>query len=163
MTDTAPVHDAAELTRYIETRYHARHREQMPQLVGIPEKVETVHYGDEDVPEGLSETLNRMICEMELHMKKEEELTLFPAIRKGGGPGIENPIAAMRADHDDHDCEIAEIRRLTKDLTLPQGACGTWAALYVGLDEFIADLKEHMRLENEVLFPQFERVGAASG
>ena len=56
----------------------------------------------------------------------------------------------------------AEIRRLTEDLTLPEGACGTWAALYAGLEEFINDFEEHMRLENDVLFPQFERGVAAN-
>ncbi|PKP84643.1 MAG: hypothetical protein CVT80_06970, partial [Alphaproteobacteria bacterium HGW-Alphaproteobacteria-2] len=62
----------------------------------------------------------------------------------------------MRADHDNHDREVAEIRRLTHDLTLPEGACRTWTALYEGLAEFITDLNAHIRLENEVLFPQFE-------
>jgi regulator of cell morphogenesis and NO signaling len=162
MADAAPIHDAAELTRYIETRYHARHRQQLPPLAEMAEKVENVHFGDDDVPEGLSSVLRRMIGEMEVHMKKEE-LILFPAIRKGGGPGIENPIAVMRADHDDHATEVAEIRRLTAGLSLPQGACGTWTALYAGLNEFITDLEEHIRLENDVLFPQFEPGNAARG
>ncbi len=156
MSDAAPVHDAAELTRYIETRYHQRHRAQLPPLVEKARKVETVHAGDKHVPNGLSDILRRMIGDMEVHMKKEE-LILFPAIRAGGRPGIENPIAVMRADHEDHDREAAEIRRLTGNLTLPEGACGTWTALYTGLAEFVDDLAEHMRLENDVLFPQFER------
>ncbi|WP_099827499.1 hemerythrin domain-containing protein [Oceaniglobus indicus] len=156
MTETAPKHDPAELTRYIESRYHARHREQLPALADMAERVESVHFGDDDVPDGLSSVLHRMIGEMEVHMKKEE-LILFPAIRKGGVPGIENPIAMMRADHDDHATGIAEIRRLTNDLTLPQGACGTWTALYAGLEEFVADLESHIELENQVLFPQFEQ------
>ena len=84
-----------------------------------------MHFGDDDVPEGLSDLLRGMIGEMEVHMKKEE-LILFPAIRKGGAPGIENPIAVMRADHDDHAAEVAEIRRLTGGPTLPAGACRTW-------------------------------------
>ena len=155
MTEVAPIHDAAALTRYIETRYHARHREQLPPLAAMAEKVENMHSGDADVPEGLSAVLRRMIGEMEVHMKKEE-LILFPAIRRGGGSGIENPIAVMRADHDDHATEVADIRRLTAGLTLPQGACGTRTALYAGLDEFITDLEEHMRLEHDVLFPPFE-------
>lgn len=155
MTDTAPIHDAAELTRHIETRYHTRCREQLPALAEMAAKVETVHFGDEYVPEGLAVVLRHLIGDMEAHMKKEE-LILFPAIRRGGMPGIENPIAVMRADHDDHDRAVAEIRRLTRDLTLPEGACRTWSGLYAGLAEFLADLKEHIRLENEVLFPQFE-------
>lgn len=155
MTDAKPIHDPAELTRHIEARYHARHREQLPPLASMAEKVEDLHFGDDGVPEGLSVILHRMIGHMEVHMKKEE-LILFPAIRRGGGAGIEHPIAAMRADHDNHAAEIAEINRLTGDLSLPDGACRTWTALYAGLDEFLADLVEHMRLENEVLFPQFE-------
>lgn len=157
MTEINPPQNPAELTRYIETRYHVLHREQLPVLAQMAERVETVHFGDDHVPEGLSDLLERMIGEMEVHMKKEE-LILFPAIRKGGMPGIENPIAVMRADHDDHATEIGEIRRLTGGLTLPEGACGTWTALYTGLAEFLGDLEEHMRLENDVLFPQFEPV-----
>lgn len=155
MTDSRPDYEPAELTSYIEARYHARHREQLPALVELARKVETVHAADDHVPRGLCALLQRMIGEMEVHMKKEE-LILFPAIRKGGMPGIENPIAVMRADHDDHDREVAEIRRLTGNLALPDGACRTWAALYDGLATFIADLEEHIRLENDVLFPRFE-------
>lgn len=155
MTETAPLEDAAALTRYIETRYHAHHREQLPPLAEMAAKVETVHSGDENAPKGLADILRRLIGEMEVHMKKEE-LILFPAIRKGGGPGIESPIAVMRADHDNHAAEVAEIRRLTGGPSLPEGACRTWAALYAGLSEFISDLEEHTRLENDVLFPQFE-------
>jgi regulator of cell morphogenesis and NO signaling len=151
--------DPAALTRHIETRFHARHREQLPALAALAEKVETVHFGDDHVPEGLADLLQQMIGTLEVHMKKEE-LILFPAIRRGGGPGIANPIAVMRADHDDHAREVAEIRRLTADLRLPQGACRTWTALYAGLDEFLADLAEHIRLENDVLFPPFETESA---
>ena len=99
-----------------------------------------------------------MIGEMEIYMRKEE-LILFPAIRKGGKPGIEMPIAAMRADHDGHNQEIAQIRALTGGLALPGRACRTWTALYQELEDFVADLEEHIRLENEVLFPQFEPKG----
>ncbi len=155
MIDTAPLQDPAALTRYIETRYHARHRDQLPALVAMAQKVEAVHFGDDHVPEGLSNLLERMIGGMEVHMKKEE-LILFPAIRKGGMPGIGQPIAVMRADHDGHAAEVTEIRRLTGGPELPDDACGTWTALYAGLDEFLTDLEEHMRLENDVLFPQFE-------
>mgnify|MGYP003390470922 FL=1 len=155
-----PIHDATALTHHIETRYHARHREQLPMLTAMAERVEEVHFGDDGVPEGLAVLLQQMIGEMEVHMKKEE-LILFPAIRRGGMPGIEQPIAVMRADHAGHDRDVAEIRRLTANLTLPEGACGTWTRLYDGLAEFVDDLTEHMRLENEVLFPQFEPAGHA--
>ena len=160
MSDVAPAHDAAELTRHIETRYHARHRQQLPPLVRMADMIEDLHDGDIGVPQGLFGVLRRMIDGMEVHMK-EEELILFPAIRRGGSPQIGGWIAVMRANHDDHDRDVAEIRRLTDNLTLPRGACEPWVTLYAGLTEFIVDLEEHMRLENDVLFASFER--AAGG
>ena len=159
MTQSLHTDDPAALTRHIESRFHARHREQLPALAALAEKVETVHFGDDHVPEGLADLLQRMIGALEVHMKKEE-LILFPAIRKGGGPRIGTPIAVMRADHDDHAQDVAEIRRLTGDLGLPEGACRSWTALYVGLGEFISELEEHIRLENDVLFPPFETEAA---
>ena len=156
MTDAVPIHDAVELTRYIETRYHARHREQLPPLAKLAEMVEDVHFGDEGVPHGLSDLLHRMIGEMETHMKKEE-LVLFPAIRRGGVRGIGH-VAAMRADHDDQHRKLAEIRRLTHDLTPPERACASWCTLYADLAELVDDLTEHIRRENDVLFPRFEKV-----
>lgn len=159
MAQTASSTDPATLTRHIETRFHARHREQLPALAALAEKVETVHFGDENAPDGLADLLDRMIGALEVHMKKEE-LVLFPALRRGAGPGIATPIAVMRSDHDDHAREVSEIRRLTGDLRLPEGACRSWAALYAGLEEFLSDLAEHIRLENEVLFPPFEAMAA---
>ena len=63
----------------------------------------------------------------------------------------------MRADHDDHSAEIDRIRDLTANLTLPEGACRSWTALYAGLGQFLADLEAHVSLENDVLFPRFEQ------
>jgi regulator of cell morphogenesis and NO signaling len=153
-----PPHDLAELTRFIETQYHAKHRVQLPALAELSEKVETVHFGDDEVPEGLTDLLRRMIGELEVHMKKEE-LILFPAIRKSVA-GLEAPNAAMRQDHHDHADEVAQIRQLANGLTAPDGACELWTRLYAGLKEFLTDLEEHIRLENDVLFPPFE-TGAA--
>lgn len=157
MTKPLPPQDPAALTRYIETEYHARHRAQLPELAALSERVETVHAAQAEVPAGLADLLHRMIGELEVHMKKEE-LILFPAIRNAGA-GLDAPIAAMRADHDEHEAEIAQIRQLTGGLTLPVGACGSWTRLYVGLGDFLADLNEHIRLENDILFPQFETNG----
>lgn len=143
-----------ELTLFIEQHYHAHHREVLPQLAALAEKVERVHAGAAAVPEGLSSLLRHLIGELEVHMKKEE-LILFPAIRRGGAPGIEHPIAVMRQDHDDHSATVARIRALTNNLTLPEDACGSWRGLYAGLSDFLAELEAHIRLENEVLFPPF--------
>ncbi|MFN3293113.1 MAG: hemerythrin domain-containing protein [Gemmobacter sp.] len=154
MTTDAPTNDPAALTTHIETRFHQTHRGQLPDLAALARKVERVHGDQPEAPHGLGALLERLIGELEVHMKKQE-LILFPAIRRGGMPGIEHPIAVMRADHDDHADGIAQIRAPTNDLTLPEGACRSWTALYDGPATFIADLEAHVRLENEVLFPRF--------
>ena len=156
MKDTAEApQDTSELIDHIQSRYHDTHRRELPEIATLAEKVERVHHDHPKVPQGLGELLRRLIGEMEVHMKKEE-LILFPAMRAGGGPGIKNPIAVMRADHDDHEESVAEIRRITGNLVLPEGACRSWTALYEGTQKFLDDLDAHMRLENDVLFPRFE-------
>ncbi|WP_323764106.1 hemerythrin domain-containing protein [Marinovum sp.] len=159
MTEAIPVHDPSELTRFIEIRYHIRHRESLPDLAKMARQVEDLHFGDDSVPEGLSDLLQRMIGEMEAHMK-QEELVLFPAIRKAGASDLDTPIAVLRADHERQESDLAEVRRLTGGLAVPDRACRTWAELYAGPTEFMADLEEHMRLENDLLFPQFETTAA---
>lgn len=162
MTDTPPVpEETGALIDHIVTRYHEVHRRELPEIATLSEKVERVHHDHADAPLGLAEVLRRMIGEMEVHMKKEE-LILFPAMRAGGRPGIENPIAVMRADHDSHDAAIDRIRGITANLTLPEGACRSWTALYSGTRKFLDDLEAHMRLENDVLFPRFE-IGTGRG
>lgn len=151
---TAAPEDTTALINHIVTRYHDTHRAQLPDLAALALKVERVHADVPAAPLGLAALLQHLIGTLDVHMKKEE-LILFPAMRAGGGPGVANPIAVMRADHDDHVAEIAQIRALTDNLTLPEGACRTWTALYDGLQVFVDDLDAHIRLENTILFPRF--------
>lgn len=155
MTSSDPPHAPVEIIGHLVSRYHERHRVQLPALVELAVKVERVHGDDPHVPRGLADLLCQLSDELEVHMKKEE-LILFPAMSKGGMPGIDRPIAVMRADHQDHADSMAEIRRLTGGPKLPEGACCSWTALYDGLAEFLDDLSEHSRIENDVLFPLFE-------
>jgi len=87
----------------------------------------------------------------------KEEMILLPAMRAGRAPGIEHPIAVMRADHDGHAGNTALIRQLTDGLTPPDHACGSWRRLYAGAEKLLEDLTAHIALENDVLFPRFEQ------
>ncbi|WP_218128935.1 hemerythrin domain-containing protein [Ruegeria marina] len=159
MEDIAPSaasQDTDALIAHILTRYHAVHRSDLASLHPLAQKVETVHASDSEAPHGLAQALMTLWREMEDHMAKEEKI-LFPAMRAGGMPGIEHPIAVMRADHDDHAANIAHVRALTANLTPPDHACGSWRALYAGTEKLLDDLAVHIALENEVLFPRFER------
>jgi regulator of cell morphogenesis and NO signaling len=147
--------ETGALIDHILTNYHEMHRADLASLVPLAERVEQVHADDPDAPKGLARTLATLAREMEDHMAKEETI-LFPAMRAGGGAGIEHPIAVMRADHNDHAETIALVRKLTGDLTPPKHACGSWRSLYGGTATLLDELAAHIALENDVLFPRFE-------
>ena len=54
-------------------------------------------------------------------------------------------------------CWRLEPRAEFQNLQTPfDHACTIWQHLCAGVREFVDDLQQHIRLENEVLFPQFE-------
>jgi regulator of cell morphogenesis and NO signaling len=116
-----------------------------------------VHGNHPSAPIGLSGTLAQLRDELESHMIKEEQV-LFPMMQHGGSRMIAHPIAEMRNEHEDEARHLQTIEHVTRGLTLPEGACRSWTALYTGLRKFTDDLVVHMHLENEVLFPRFQSV-----
>lgn len=154
-TTAAVLQETGALIDHILANYHAMHRDDLASLIPLASRVEQVHADDPDAPKGLASALTKLALEMEDHMAKEE-MILFPAMRAGGGAGIEHPIAVMRADHDDHAEAIALIRQLTVDLTPPEHACGSWRSLYGGTATLLSAFASHIALENDVLFPRFE-------
>lgn len=145
----------AEMIDHILTRYHAVHREQLPELIRMARRVEAVHRDHPEVPKGLADHLEAIEAEMLEHMAKEEEV-LFPLLKSGGQGLAAQPIGLMREEHTSHGQQLEQLMALTHDATPPQGACNTWRALYAGIDQFSDDLIAHIHLENNLLFPQFE-------
>ena len=161
MTMTEPVTKASneELIEHILTRYHDTHRDQLPELVRLSERVERVHGGHTDCPAGLSAHLAQMAKELETHMAKEEQI-LFPMISRGISGMALGPISVMRAEHESHDSALIRLDTLTNNLSLPEGACNTWRRLYEQIAVFREDLKEHIALENSVLFARIDGLTA---
>ncbi len=153
-----PASDPAALIETIISRYHAVHRRELPELVRLARRVEAVHARNPAVPNGLAERLEALETELRAHMAKEEAI-LFPMMLADpgatGGAMAAGPIARMRAEHDDHGAALEAIGACTQGL--PAEACTTWRALDAGLRKFSDDLMEHVHLENNVLFPMFER------
>lgn len=150
----------AEMIDHILTRYHAVHREQLPELIRMARRVEAVHREHPDVPTGLAEHLEAIEAEMLEHMAKEENI-LFPMLKAGGRSMAVHPIGVMREEHTSHGAQLERLMVMTHDATPPQGACNTWRALYAGVNQFSDDLIAHIHLENNQLFPQYEPARAA--
>lgn len=143
----------SEIIAHILSRYHQRHRQQLPELIHLARRVEQVHAADGHCPTGLAEHLQGMQQELEGHMLKEEQV-LFPMLQRGMGRQASAPIQVMRLEHDQHGDALERLMQLTDQITTPDGACNTWRTLYSGLQEFRDDLLEHIQLENDVLFTQ---------
>jgi len=143
----------SELIGFILERHHRKLRSELPELVALAAKVEARHADKAGCPTGLAEHLRMVHAAVLDHLEKEEQV-LFPLILSGRGPFAEGPVQVMELEHKDHGENLARIRELTHDLCLHPEACTSWKALYLRLDEFEADLMEHIHLENNVLFPR---------
>ncbi|HEU0035915.1 MAG TPA: hemerythrin domain-containing protein [Kofleriaceae bacterium] len=142
----------AELVEHIEQHFHAGLRRELPRLIDGARRIERDHAGHASVPRGLTDLLETFASELESHMQKEERV-LFPILRTGsrGGP-VDMPIRMMEREHDSHADELAQIRTLTHDLAVPADASAAWQELYAGLAQLETELRQHIYLENNVLF-----------
>jgi regulator of cell morphogenesis and NO signaling len=141
--------------------HHVFVKAELPRLTALMEKVNRVHGAahPETIPE-MARIWQRVAMELDMHLRKEEEI-LFPALRElalGRRPqlhcGVEAPMRVMELEHDEAGILLARLRALAGGYVVPPEACGSWRALWGGLDEFEKDLHMHVHLENNVLFPR---------
>lgn len=147
------------LIDHIVSRYHETHRRELPELILLARKVEAVHAAHVEAPKGIADTLGAIYAELEKHMQTEEA-DLFPLMRKDDA-GNSPSVAQLRHDHDRHGELLRRLESLANGFVLSEGACRSWEALYAGSAKVVDDVMEHIHLENNVLFPRFERREAA--
>jgi len=155
----------AALIQHIVRVHHAYVRRELPSLERWLDKVVAAHGQRHAELLDLRHSFAAMAAELSQHMAKEE-LILFPAIQRLAAPrpgerpaaqGFETlaqPVARMLAEHEHSGRDLAEMRRVSGDFTPPPDACATFRALYRGLESFDRDLRQHVHLENNVLFPR---------
>ena len=154
--------EPSALIEYILQRFHEVHRQQLPELIELATKVESVHADHPDVPRGLAVLLQQMHSELLDHMAKEEGV-LFPMLARGGNSFVTHPICVMMSEHEEHARRLTQLMALTRQATPPAGACTTWVRLCTATKTFAEDLQKHIQLENTVLFPQFDSSLARQG
>ena len=143
-----------DLIDHILATYHEPLRQDLPHLETLARKVKEVH-GDKD-PERFEELLATLLAiraDIEQHLPKEEQI-LFPMIKAGQGAMAEGPMHVMEAEHEQLGEMLRKVRGLTNDFIVPEEACNTWRALWVGLEDLERALHEHIHLENNILHPR---------
>ena len=143
----------SELIAHILTNYHQPLEDELPRLDFLATKVARVHGASSPPLLDLAYTVSQLKDELEAHFLKEEHV-LFPAILNGEAEKLACPIAVMEKDHEDVARFLSQIRELTGDFNPPPHACGSWRALWAGLEDLERSLHEHIHLENNILFPR---------
>lgn len=158
--------EADELTRYIVRRHHAFVREQIPVIGARLAKLRQVHGERHPELHIVNEHFEDVARELLQHLEKEEQI-LFPYIRslataaEQGTPAppnmfgtVMNPIRMMEAEHQSAGNELELVRQLTGNFRVPDDACTTYRVCFAELEAFDRDLRVHIHLENNVLFPK---------
>jgi regulator of cell morphogenesis and NO signaling len=155
-----------ELIDYIVDVHHAYTREEIARVSPLMAKVKRRHGPAHPELVEVDELFSAVVREVEPHLLREERI-LFPWIRRldawlAAGQGVppapfgdvERPIAVMEDDHETLGELLREMRHVTADFHLPDGACNSYRALYQGLEALEQDLHRHVHLEHNLLFPR---------
>lgn len=150
--------------RDILDTHHAYLRRAMPDISG-----QLADWSRRDASmEPLTREFAALCEELTLHMMKEEQI-LFPAIGRfettgaAGGCGLDGPIAQMEFEHARANRSLEQIKTFSAKISSERGATlsDSERATLRALDDFHADLIEHIRKEEENLFPAvIQRCGA---
>ena len=156
---------ASQLIDFIVAKHHVYTAQEIERLKPLIQKVCERH-GEHNPKLFQLRTIFLALAESLVpHMRKEESV-LFPYIQalessvsRNSNPApphfgtVQNPIRMMVADHEEDGERLRVMREITRDYTLPEGACPSYTALYAGLTDLEKDLHRHIHLENNVLFP----------
>lgn len=156
----------SRLIQHIVRVHHHCVRQELPRLAEMASKVAAKRSHRAPELTIVAQLIARLASEMYAHIEKEEQV-LFPFISQMDQESIvayppshacfrsvANPIFLMKQEHESADHIVAELVRLTNQFEPPSWACATHIALLSGLREFDADLRRHVHLENDVLFPR---------
>lgn len=144
----------AALIEHLASVHHAPLKERLPRLVPLAWKVAEAHAAAHGPGLfHLASTVSALAEELLPHLQKEERV-LFPWLLSGRGATAGAPIHAMLQEHEDARAALAAIRVLTDDFHVPADACRTWRALFAELAWLDQDLRVHIHLENDALFPR---------
>jgi regulator of cell morphogenesis and NO signaling len=154
------------LADYITNTHHSYVKKTMPDLRAYATKVASVHGAQHPELLPIRQLVEEVCDELSTHMIKEETV-LFPYIKqlvasvntgqsilRGNFNSVQNPIDTMEEEHEVVGNALDQIRKLSKNYTLPEDACASYSFLYKTLDEFENDLHIHVHLENNILFPK---------
>ncbi|MDQ2656018.1 MAG: hemerythrin domain-containing protein, partial [Bacteroidota bacterium] len=150
-----------ELTTYILRTHHAFARRKIVFIHNTLDRLLSSSAGDEHLLQ-VRKDFNALSAYLTVHMK-HEEFVVFPFImrlcrtKQTDLPAfrlIDHPFASMRADHQYEASLLKTLSQLTDNYDAPPHADYALKLTYSAMKELEEDLKIHMHLENNILFPE---------
>jgi regulator of cell morphogenesis and NO signaling len=160
---------AEQLIGHIMIHHHFYVKQALPRIRQHIEKVAYKHGDKFPYMIKVYENFIAIYEELSIHMDKEEQI-LFPRIKQierqieqqtGAHytkAYVTAPIHIMEQEHEHAGSLMEEIRKLTNNYSIPDGACTTFRVTLAELKEFEEDLHRHVHLENYILFPMAEKM-----
>jgi regulator of cell morphogenesis and NO signaling len=162
------------LCAHLIVKHHAFARRELTRLLELGVNVLARHGAVHPELAAIQSTLAQLDSEINLHLAKEESV-LFPYIVSlersltdiAEDPVscfgfLPDPLAILSEEHVEIGALLTHLRQLSHHFTPPRGACLTYRIFYTGLQELDHDLRQHMHLENNVLFPRAVQLEAAT-
>ena len=166
MTAATGTRTATQWIEYIVATHHSYLRRELPFFAERLAKM-TANHGTER-PElfVIQRIMRDLTADLMTHLQKEE-MVLFPYISqmeeaiaaglpipRAPFPSVRFPVRMMVMEHDNAEGFLEQLRDATLNYTPPDGACGEGREFYARLAALEPDLREHIRLENDILFPR---------
>lgn len=161
--------DTYSLTRLIQhivRTHHQTVRQELPRFAELSQRIAAKHGERAPQFKAVAMLIEQLRDEMFAHLEKEEQV-LFPYIvrleeaaeDKSSAPhacfrSVAQPISMMVQEHDSAEGLVAQLRQLTNGFQPPEWACPRNTAFHAGLATFESDLRQHVHLENDLLFPR---------
>jgi regulator of cell morphogenesis and NO signaling len=154
------------LIQHIVETHHAYLRNELPFLEERIAKMCANHGQERPEMYRIQQILQDLRDDLTGHLMKEEQV-LFPYIRgleesqQTGRPApevcfpsVRFPIRMMVMEHDGAVELVSELRSVSYNYTPPEFVCANGREFYTRLEGLEQDLHEHIRVENEELFPR---------
>jgi regulator of cell morphogenesis and NO signaling len=146
------------LTDYIEDTHHSYMRKVLPEISELLGTILRVHGKNHNELFEIYRLYGMLKTDLEQHLLKEETM-LFPAFteEEENRDEIGRLTLDIIKEHEAAGEILSELRRVTKDYSLPEDACGTYQRVYVMFEEMEKDLHQHIHLENNILLKEYDQ------
>lgn len=144
------------LSTYIEDTHHGYLRKALPKTAELLNTILRVHGKNHPELFEVYSLFGQLKTDLEQHLLKEETM-LFPDFEDSiaNKNEILHLTKTIINEHEAAGEILAKLRKVTKEYSLPEDACETFAKTYEMLEEIEEDLHQHIHLENNILLKEY--------